>query len=247
MAELADGLRSDDPRWTTFGDTELQPKDVVTILAPWVADGRSRQFEAVLERRTDDVTVVVEGMVDLGNVGAVMRSADGFGIQSVHVVDTADAYKRSRRTTRGADKWLDRYAWPDARSCLGHLRGQGFRVVAAHLDPRATPIAEADLTDRLAVVFGNELGGLSDEMRQEADEWVAVPMDGFTESLNISVAAAVALFEIRRQRIDRLGAHGNLGDARKDRLRAVWHMKSVRGARQIVERAIADGYRSDAT
>jgi tRNA (guanosine-2'-O-)-methyltransferase len=247
MAELAEGLRSDDPRWTTFGDTELRPEDVVDILTPWVAPDRSRKIEQALRHRTDEVAVVVEGMVDLGNVGAVMRSADGFGIQSVHVVDTAGAYKRSRRTTRGADKWLDRYSWPDADSCASHLRANGFRIVAAHMEAEATPIAEADLTDRLAIVLGNELGGVSDEMLSMADDRIHVPMDGFTESFNISVAAAVILFEVRRQRIARSGAHGDLDEARRRRLRAVWYMTAVRGARQIVERAIADGYRSDAT
>ena len=247
MFELVTGRRTDDPEWFAFGDVTLRPSDVEAILGPFLTEERRTQFDRVLDERTDSLTVVVEGMVDLGNVGAVMRSADGFGVQSVHAVDTADAYKRSRRTSQGADKWLDRWRWSSPDECVSHLRANGYGIIATDLAPGARPLDEVDLTERAAIVFGNELDGISDRMRSMADERLVIPMAGFAESFNISVAAAVTLHEAHRQRVVRFGRNGDLSDEHRHRIRAVWYMKSVREADRIIERALADGYRPSGT
>ena len=247
MAGLVVGRRTDDPWWFTFDEAILQPDDLVAILGPLLTPERTTRLEAVLEHRTENVAVVIEGMVDLGNVGAVMRSADGFGIQPFHTVDTAGAYKRSRRTSQGADKWLDRYRWTDPVTCVDHLRNAGYRVLAADIAPDAEPIDRVDLTGRTAIVFGNELSGISEVMRRSVDGSIVVPMQGFIESFNISVAAAIALYEVHRQRQAALGANGDLDAERRDRIRAVWYAKSVKEYRRIVRRALADGYRSAGT
>jgi len=185
-------------------------------------------------------------MVDLGNVSAVMRSADGFGVQSIHAIDTANVYKRSRRTTRGTDKWLDRYRWDDPEACFAHLRGAGYSMVIAEPGD-GTPVYDVDLSHRIALVFGNELEGLSDVARRFADVTTTIPMLGFGESFNISVAASVILSEVVRQRTERFGTSGDLNEETTKRIRAVWYMKSVREARLFLERAIDDGYRFEST
>ncbi len=242
MFELVHGSRTDDPAWFTYGDRVLAPDEVVEILGPHLSEARRDRIEQVLGRRTDEITVVVEGMVDLGNVSAVMRSADGFGVHTFHAVDTAGAYKRSRRTTQGADKWLDRYRWTDVESCYAHLRDRSYRIVVADVGEGAVPVHEMDLTDRVALVFGNELEGVSEQARRLADDRVTIPMAGFAESFNVSVAAAIVLYEARRQRIERGRSPGTLGDEAMARVRAVWYLKSVRGSRLLVERALRDGY-----
>ena len=242
MFDLVSGRRTDDPGWFVFGDSVLTPADIIEILGPRVSTDRKALFERVLGARTENVVAVIEGMVDLGNVGAVMRSADGFGIQTVHTIDTAGAYKRSKRTTQGADKWIDRIRWDDPDACVDQLHREGFRVLATDLAVGARPLDRIDLSERVALVFGNELDGISDRMREIADERVVIPMSGFAESFNISVAAAVAFAEVRRQRIAALGRSGDLPAERRDTIRAVWHMKSVREARLLIERALADGY-----
>ena len=243
MGELIVGTPTTDPSWFLYGDVVLTPPDIVAILESRVSDGRRELFERVLDERTDNVAVVIEGMVDLGNVGAVMRSADGFGMQKLHAIDTAGAYKRSRRTSQGADKWLDRYGWTDPEACLAALSTDGYAVIATDLEEGAAPIDEVDLTGRIAVVFGNELTGISETTRRLAAHRMVIPMSGFSESFNISVAAALTLHEVRRRRIERYGATGDLSPARRDEIRAVWYLKSVRESRLVVERALADGYR----
>lgn len=242
MADLVIGTRTDDPWWFTFDDVVLGPDDLVAILAPFLTPRRIERLDAVLDARTENVAVVIEGMVDLGNVGAVMRSADGFGIQPFHAVDTAGTYKRSRRTSQGVDTWLDRYRWDAAEPCVEYLRSHGYRILAADVTGDAEPIGDADVTGRTALVFGNELAGITDEMRSMVDGSVVIPMFGFAESFNISVAAAVTLYEVHRQRVDRFGSNGDLGAERRSRIRAVWYAKSVREYRRVVERALDDGY-----
>ena len=241
MFDLVSGRRTDEPDWFQFGEVTLNPADIVQVLESRVSDDRRVLFEQVLAERTEQAVVVIEGMVDMGNVGAVMRSADGFGIQTVHTVDTAGTYKRSKRTTQGTDKWIDRIRWEDPSSCVSALHNDGFSVIATDLAPGSRPIAEMDLSGRVAIVFGNELDGISDEMRGLVDERMVIPMSGFAESFNISVAAALTLAEVRRQRVEVHGRSGDLDADRKDVIRAVWHLKSVRESRLIVERALADG------
>lgn len=247
MAELVIGTRTDDPWWFTFDEVVLSPHDLTTILGPLLTPERVDRIERVLAARTEQVAVVIEGMVDLGNVGAVMRSADGFGIQPFHTVDTAGTYKRSGRTSRGADKWLDLHRWEDPLACLEHLRSAGHRILVADPRPGARPLDRVDLTGRTAIVFGNELDGISDPMRDGADTSVVIPMSGFAASFNISVAAAIALYEVHRQRTERLGANGDLHARRRDEIRAVWYAKSVRSYRDIVARRLEDGYRPAGT
>lgn len=247
MRDLIASTPTDDPAWFTYQNGVVTPEYLTEVLAPHISDERRTAIEAVLDRRTEQVAVVVEGMVDVGNVSAVMRTADGFGVQRVHSIDTAGAYKRSRRTARGADKWIDRYRWGTTSACYDALRGDGYRIVAADPSEGAVPIWDADLTGRVAIVFGNELEGLSDEARAGADQIVAVPMGGFTESFNISVAAALVLYEVNRQRELTLGVSGDLPEEIRARIRAVWYAKSVVNARVIVEHELGKDHPSNGT
>lgn len=238
-------LTSFDPSWFRYGDTVLEPATVVAILRPHLSAERIVRIDEVLAERTYNLAVVVDGMVDTGNVSAVMRSADAFGVQAFHAVDRAGSYKHSKRTAQGARKWVDRWVWKEPVEAIAALRRQGYRLVVADLDAAATPIGQADLSDRSALIFGNEFAGVSHEFRAAADEVVAIEMSGFAQSLNISVAAAICLYEARRCRRERLGAHGDLAASDRERLQAVFTIKSVRHSRKIIERAISAGGPSD--
>jgi tRNA (guanosine-2'-O-)-methyltransferase len=238
MRSLVAARRSDDPTWFEYGDEVLEPARIVEILRNYLTDRRRDEMEAVLDGRTLDVAVVVEGMVDLGNVSAIMRSAEGFGFQAFHAIDTSKAFKRSRRTTRGADKWLDRYRWEDSESCLSSLSADGFRIVLADATPDAVPLAHSDLTGKVALVFGNERDGISATTRDRVDESVRIPMSGFVESLNVSVAASIVLHEAHRQRSEGNCIAEGLLPADRDRIRAVWYLKSVRESEAIVQREL---------
>ena len=154
--------------------------------------------------------------------------------------DDGVRYKTSERTTQGADKWLDVHHWPSPQPCIDHLKAQGYTLVVTHLDEASVPIDAIDFTQKTALVFGNERDGASEMMVALADQTCVVPMAGFTQSFNISVAAAVCLYHARQDRLHRQGYQGDLTDAQREHLRAHWYMKSVRSARQILTRALSE-------
>ena len=227
----------------TFAGERHTPAQVIAMLEPYLTEARRARIEAVLAERTYTVAPVVEGLLNTGNVSAVMRSAEALGFQAFHIIthqehDDGVRYKRSERTTQGADKWLDVWRWPTPQACVASLKAQGYEVVVTHLDAHAVPISEIDFTQQTALVFGNERDGISEAMLALADRTCLVPMAGFTQSFNISVAAAVCFYHARRDRLTRQGFHGDLTEAQHEMLRAVFFLKSVRSARQILTRTV---------
>lgn len=208
----------------------LPPITVAERLAPYLSEPRKARIDQILEGRTNTVATVVEGLVNVGNVSAVMRSAEALGFHRFHVVETAGRFKRSSRTSQGADKWLDIYRWPDADSCVQALRDEGYAIVVTHLSESAVPIDTIDFTKKTALVLGNEQFGVSERMLALADTACIIPMVGFSQSFNISVAAAVSLYHAYQDRIRRQGRQGDLTPEERHALRAHYYRLSVRRA-----------------
>jgi tRNA (guanosine-2'-O-)-methyltransferase len=224
-----------------FGDTRLAPERIVSMLQPHMTARRLRRIRDVVAERTRSVVPVVEGLVNTGNVSAVMRSAEALGYQDVHVVEgDNERYKHSQRTAGGAEQWLDLWRWDRPASWAAHMRDRGYRLVATHLHADTVPIRELDFTEPTALVFGNEEEGVSEAMMDEVDAACVVPLPGFTESFNVSVAAAVALYHAQQDRLDRQGHHADLSEAAQTRLVARFCLRSVTEPRQIIERKLDD-------
>lgn len=227
----------------TIAGQRLAPERIVEILSPLMTEARLARIDAVLAERTYTVVPVVEGLINTGNVNAVMRSAEALGYQGFHIItndEDGTRYKSSARTSQGAEKWLDVRLWPTPASCTEHLKAEGYRIVATHLDDAAVPIDTIDFAQPTALVFGNELNGLSPEMVALADQTCIVPMAGFTQSFNISVAAAVCLYHARRDRLARQGHHGDLPGDLRQALRALYCLRSVKHPEAIIERVLAE-------
>lgn len=219
----------------------LAPSRVIELLDPFMTDRRLRRIRSVVARRTRTVLPVVEGLVNTGNVSAVMRSAEAMGYQDVHVVKGSNEtrYKHSKRTTQGAQHWLDVWRWPDAEAFTRAMHASGYRVVVTALREDARSIRELDFTQPTALVVGNELEGASDAMLEHADEAVVIPLDGFTESFNVSVAASIGLYHAREDRIRRRGEHADLSPDEQEALVARFCLRSVTNAEAIIERVLA--------
>lgn len=218
--------------------TRLTPAYVEAVLHRVMTPARIARIRTVVAARTRTVVPVVEGLVNTGNVSAVLRSAEALGYQDVHVVESgAERYKHSTRTSQGAEQWLDLYRWDAAAACVAHLKRAGRQVVATHLSDDAVPIAEVDFTRPTALVFGNERDGISPAMQRLADRRVVIPLPGFTESFNVSVAAAVGLYHAMQDRLRRQGHHADLAEAEQAVLRARFARRSVRHAEAILRRA----------
>jgi len=171
---------------------------------------RLARLREVVGTRMSGITVVLEELYDAGNRAAVYRSAEGFGLLDVHVVKPEAARKpRARQVSRGSEKWLRIHEHPSATATCDALRAQGFRIAVSDLTA-ARPLHTLDFSSQVALVFGNEHAGISDEMRAHADEAFSIPMCGFTQSYNISVAAGITLAHARRAREQSLGAVSDL-------------------------------------
>lgn len=163
---------------------------------------RTEKVRQVLSKRQNDLTVVLENVFDPHNISAVMRSCDAAGIQDIFVLNTRiPRHKKwGARSSSSAAKWLTIHQFTDAAECFAVLRRQYDRVLTTHLSHDAVSLYDCDLTGRLALVFGNEHSGVSDEIRAWADGNFIIPQVGMIRSLNISVACAVTLYEAFRQK-----------------------------------------------
>ena len=166
-----------------------------------ITERRRRRMRDVLARRQPDLTVVIENVHDPHNISAVLRSCEAVGILAVHLVYTVEARPElSRITSASALKWLEIVHHPGIAECYAALRARGFAIYATHLGAASRDLYDLDLTAPVALVFGNEQRGVTDEALAEADGSVVIPMMGMVQSLNISVACAVSLYEALRQR-----------------------------------------------
>ncbi len=203
------------------------------LLREQLTEERRAKIEEVLDNRTLTVIPVMDGIHDLGNAAAVLRSAEGMGYQEAHIIDTQTEYKRSKRVTQGADKWVDVHRWDSPKRCVQSLQARGYEVVATDLDADVE-LSEIDFTSPTALVFGNERDGVSDEVLGACDRRCIIPIQGFVQSYNISVAAALSLYEALRQRQQRRGTQGDLTADERRVLRAHYYLRSVNRPHRLV-------------
>jgi tRNA (guanosine-2'-O-)-methyltransferase len=163
---------------------------------------RRARLLAVLNKRQSDLTVVLENVFDPHNISAVMRTCDAVGVQEVYVLNTKiPRHKKfGARSSSSAAKWLSVYQFTEAEACFNALRQKYDRILTTHLSSDAVNLYDIDFTSRIALVFGNEHSGVSDEIRGMADGNFIIPQVGIIKSLNISVACAVTLYEAQRQK-----------------------------------------------
>ncbi|XP_058070187.1 uncharacterized protein LOC131219194 [Magnolia sinica] len=194
------------------GNTWLTSGEVIDALDPYIMDVRKERIRTVVENRTYSVCLVVEGLVDFGNVSAVFRSADALGFQSVHVVscDSTKRYRDNRHVSMGAEKWLDIELWQSTRECFKALKSRGYRIATTHLGTNVVSVYDMDWSCPTAIVVGNEHSGISDEALELSDLHCSIPMKGMVDSFNVSVAAGILMHHAVCDRVSRLGSHGDL-------------------------------------
>lgn len=218
------------PRYT------IQELDrVIDALKPYVSEERQRRIESAIASRTRDVVLVLEDVSSDHNASAVLRTADAFGVLEVNIIERSSRFAIHAKTSSGAHKWLELRRHAAAPTVYEELRERGYSIWASSVHGDAIPVGEVDVSRRIALVFGNEHEGLSAAAAEAADGRFRVPMQGFVESLNVSVATAVAMYDVlRRRRLEGLLSGLAEDDAR--RLRAEWYALSVRAAGPLLAR-----------
>ena len=163
---------------------------------------RRKRIIEVLDKRQPNITVVLENVFDPHNISAVMRTCDAIGIQDVYILNTKIARhkKWGAKSSSSAANWLTIHQFENAEECFKELRKTFSTILTTHLAADSVSLYEVDMTKSIALVFGNEHSGVSEEIRQQADGNFLIPQSGMIRSLNISVACAVTLYEAYRQK-----------------------------------------------
>ena len=163
---------------------------------------RKQRLTSVLNKRQPDITVVLENVFDPHNISAVMRTCDAVGMQDIYILnDKIPPHKKwGAKSSSSAAKWLTIHQFTDAKECFAALREKYSKILTTHLSTDAVSLHDINFTDSIALVFGNEHSGVSDEIRTMADGNFIIPQVGIIQSLNISVACAVSLYEAYRQK-----------------------------------------------
>ncbi|MCB0456767.1 MAG: RNA methyltransferase [Flavobacteriaceae bacterium] len=204
-------------------------------LQTYLTERRKELFKEILDKRTRHFTVVTEDVYQLHNTSAVMRSCDVFGIQDLHVIEERFGKRVDKEIAMGAQKWVDIYRHQNSLDCVKSLRAKGYQIIATTPHDNSTLLHEFDVTKKSAFFFGTEKLGVSEEVMQQADGFLKIPMYGFTESLNISVSAAIILQEVvTRMRIEKIA--WQLSEEEKLAIEFQWTQRSIKSVDKIKER-----------
>ncbi len=166
-----------------------------------MTERRKEKFLSVLRQRQPGMTVVMEDIHDPHNVSAMLRSADAVGMMEVQLLYAIEVFpKIGKKSSSSANKWIARRQFKSVENCYGKLHDEGYVIYATHMGKKSKSLYELDLTKKVAFVFGNEHRGVSTEAAKHSDENFLIPQVGMIQSLNVSVACAVTLYEAFRQR-----------------------------------------------
>jgi tRNA (guanosine-2'-O-)-methyltransferase len=207
-----------------------------------VTENRKKRFLDVLSTRTNHFTVAVEDVFQMHNTSAVMRSCEVFGIQELHVIEQRFGKKIDKEIAMGAQKWVDIVAYETVDECVKTLKSNGYQIIATTPHENDCLLADFDITKKSALFFGTERDGLSEEILDQADGFLKIPMVGFTESLNISVSAAIILQNIT-ERLRKTDINWQLSENEILEKRLQWAKSTIKDIKRIEERYYLDNPR----
>lgn len=220
-------------------------KALTEYLEGFVSERRRGRLHDVLKERTNHMTLVLEDVYQTHNFSAVLRSADIFGIQTTNFIENRNRYKISEDVSMGSTQWLtlNRYQNHDnnTRACLTDLKAKGYRIVATSLHKNSVTLEDLDVSKPFALVFGTELTGITQDVVEMADDFVKLPMYGFTESFNISVCAALCMHSLSTRIRKEVPDYG-LNSSEKEDIYIEWLKASIRKNDLIVKEFDAKYY-----
>lgn len=214
----------------------------IEILKSFVTDQRLKRFDEVIKFRTRYLTVVLENIFQPHNISAVLRTCDLFGVQNVNIIENFNQYIVNEDIALGSNKWLTLIKHDslieNSLKAINLLKKDGYRIIATTPHTNDVTLNDFDITKgKFALIFGSELPGISDVVKQNADEFIKIPMFGFTESFNISVSAAITLYDIT-ERLRKSKIDWKLTEAEKNDIYLDWLKKTVKDAEKIIEKKL---------
>jgi len=212
----------------------MMKQKILDHLQEYLTPRRKALFEKVLAQRTNHLTVVAQDVYQLHNTSAVVRSCDVFGIQNIHVIEENIPRRIDKEIAMGAQKWVDINRYTSTTDCLKSLKEKGYRIVATSPHEDSHLLDDFDVSKPAALFFGTERDGLSQEVMSESDATIKIPMVGFTESLNISVSAAIILQSLTTK-LKNSDITWEFTEEEKDQIRMDWTKKTIKNSEEIIE------------
>ena len=209
--------------------------DYLEYLEGFLTDNRKENFLKVLKNRTNHFTVVVEDVFQMHNASAVMRSCEVFGVQNMNVIEQRFGKRIDKQIAMGAQKWVDIHRYDTVSNCIDSLKNQGYQILATTPHENDCLLENFDISKPSALFFGTERDGLSEDVLKQADGFLKIPMVGFTESLNISVSAAIILQNLTN-RLRNSDIPWQLTEAQILEKRLAWARTSIKDIKRIEAR-----------
>ena len=217
--------------------------NLFNYLSEFILEKRLSRFNEVIKNRTRHITIVLEDIYQPHNASAVLRSCECFGVQDVHVIENKNQYNVNPDVALGSSKWLSIYKYGKTENntalCVNSLKEKGYKIIAATPHKNDVLINELPLDNKVALMFGTEVRGLTPEAMDMADGYVKIPMHGFTESFNISVSAAICLYELT-ERLRRNYSHYYLSDEETIELKIQWILNTVNKPNMLLEKFFSE-------
>lgn len=210
-------------------------RGLLNYLGQFITDHKKSVMERVLAKRTRFITVVLEDIFKPHNASAVLRTCDCFGVQDIHVIEKVNSYKVNPYVTRGASQWVDLHKYDQkngssVQACFQSLRSKGYKIYGTSIDSNSISLQELEPSEKIALVFGNEHEGISEEVKSNCDGLVHIPTLGFTDSFNISVAASIFLYDLIQKSEKYQHPEFHLSEEEKQELRLKWYRSVVKNS-----------------
>ena len=218
-------------------------QDLLTYLEGFITENRKEGFLRVLKNRTKHFTIAMEDVFQLHNTSAVMRSCEVFGIQELNVIEQKFGKSIDKEIAMGAEKWVDINRFSSIQDCITNLKGKGYQIIATTPHNDSCLLHEFDITKPSALFFGTERDGLSEEVMQQADGFLKIPMVGYTESLNISVSAAIIIQDVTN-RLRQSDINWQLSEEEVLEKRLDWTRKSIKDI-EFIEKKFYENSEND--
>ena len=215
------------------------PKDKLQetfdYLKQFLTDERLRKIEHFSKESSDFVLPVMEDVYQFRNAAAIVRSVEACAFHHVVALEEENIFNPNLKVTKGAETWVQVEKMPNNLDSLKEIKNRGYKILAVSPENNATMLPDYEVKEPIALVFGTELEGVSDEILDFADETLAIPMYGFTKSFNVSVAAAICMYELK-QKLMKSGIDYKLSDEKLLEMKIRWTVNSIRSGEELLER-----------
>ena len=208
-------------------------------LQQFLTDERLEKINHFAPESSDFVLPVIEDVFQFRNAAAIVRSVEACGFHKIIAMESEHEFNPNLRVTKGAETWVEVEKLPHNLDSLGEIKNRGYKILAVSPENNATMLSDYDLKEPVALVFGTEAAGVSVEILDFADETLAIPMYGFTQSFNVSVAAAICVYELK-QKLLRSNLDYKLSEEKLWEMKVRWAMNSIKSGEQILAKYLRE-------